>query len=181
MPDDGTVTMGDFFGAFKGLVRGGIDVLLTPLRSRKRGRPAEVVDEVVPDDQDRRPAKRRLAMTDDELVRVTPPFPSPLRDIFPLPRVALSVLAPYSRRKTRATRRSATITPRLEGTRPSGTSHQASLPDGTPSLQPWVPGCGRGTSETAARCRTRSQPVPSCQPICLAGSALRTLNLMEGS
>ena len=73
--------MGDFFGAFKGLVRGGIDVLLTPIRSRKRGRPSEVVDEVVPDRQEERPAKRRLAMSDDELVRVPDPLPPPLTKI----------------------------------------------------------------------------------------------------
>jgi len=70
--------MGDFFGAFKGLVRGGIDVLLTPIRSRKkRARPSEVVDEVVPNREEGRPAKRRLAMSDDELVRARRPSPTP--------------------------------------------------------------------------------------------------------
>ena len=70
--------MGDFFGAFKGLVRGGIDVLLTPIRSRKRNRPSEVVDEVVSDRQEGRPAKRRLAMSEDELVRAKGPPTTPL-------------------------------------------------------------------------------------------------------
>jgi hypothetical protein len=64
--------MGDIFGSFLKGVKGGVRALFTPITSRKRPRPAEVVDEVVPDDRDGRPAKRRLAMDAEEFVRGRP-------------------------------------------------------------------------------------------------------------
>ena len=64
--------MGDFLGTFIKGVRGGVRALLSPITNRKRPRPTEVVDEVAPDDRDGRPAKRRLEMEVEEVVRCCP-------------------------------------------------------------------------------------------------------------